>query len=440
VGENRLWIELRDDAGEPVDDVELSARVHMHAMGSMAGMGGPTAVERVGPGRFRAAFELVMGGTWQAELRAQRAGGAAVAAEGSLTVGTPGVRLSSAAGEPPAADPGRGAHPAEFAIAPERVQRIGVRTAVAERAPLTSTIRALGIVTWDETALADVSLKVRGWVRTLEADALGDRVEAGQVLFSVYSPELYAAQQEYLLALRSRGGTRPGDPPHRADYLVRAARRRLELWDVAASELDALARRGTPLEALPIRAPRGGYVIEKSVVAGGAIEPGQRLYRIAPLEKLWIEADLYEGELAFVHVGQPARVELAHQPGLRQEARVAWIYPQLDREARTARVRLEIENPELALRPDMYATVTLEVDHGERLLVPQSAVLHAGRRSFVFLALGEGRFRPQAVETGLELGEQVEILSGIEAGTAVVSSATFLIASESRLRAALEQW
>jgi len=446
VGANRLWIELRR-RGEPVEGADVVAKVHMHAMGAMPPMGGPALVEPRALGLYVADFELEMGSTWLVEVRARTSDGDAVAAEGSLTVGSSGLRLEAVGGPPrtpaqaaeeqPAAEAG---HPGEFTFSPERIQRTGVGTVAAERVSLATPIRALGLVTWDETALEDVSLKVRGWVGTLGVQAEGDPVEAGQVLFTLYSPELYAAQEEYLQALRSQQRARKTEAPDRADYLVRAAHNRLRLWDIAEPDIDALARRGAPREHVPIRAPRSGYVVEKNVVEGSGIEPGQRLYRIAPLDRVWIEAEVYETEVGLVKPGQRALAELPYEPGLRQEARVAYVQPDLSRESRTARIRLEIENPQLRLRPEMYANVRITVDRGERLVVPQSAVLYAGERSFVFRALGEGRFRPQRVEVGVRTGDRVEIRSGLEPGDVVVSAATFLIASESRLRAALEQW
>jgi Cu(I)/Ag(I) efflux system membrane fusion protein len=277
-------------------------------------------------------------------------------------------------------------------------------------------------------------------VGEVQVAAVGDAVERGAVLFSVYSPELYAAQEEYLQALRSQARARETEAPERADYLVRAARNRLRLWDIAEPDLEQLARRGETLEHLPIRSPVTGYVVEKNLVVGSAFAPGERLYRIAPLSRVWVEAEVYEYELPLLQEGQSATVTLPYLPDRTFEATVAWIYPTLDPKTRTARLRLELPNPELALRPDMYATVRVHAGRGERLVVPQSAVLYAGERSFVFRALGEGRFRPQAVVVGVRSGEQVEILSGLEPGDPIVTSATFLIASESRLRAALEQW
>ncbi len=445
VGRNTMWIEVEDARGEPVPNADVSVRVLMHAMGAMPAMGGPAAVTAMDGGRHRADFELDMGGTWKVQIAVRTPEGPVARAEGSLSVGTSGLRLQGsapAAGtEPPAAT--RAAQdqaPGEFRLDPGRLQRVGVRTAVAERKPVASQLRAVGRVVAEETTLEDVALKVRGWVGRVHVDAVGDPVEKGQVLLTVYSPELYAAQEEYLQALRSQARARETQAPERADYLVRAARNRLRLWDIAPGDLATLERRGTALEHLPIRAPVAGYVIEKSVVEGSGFEPGMRLYRIAPLAQVWVEADVYEFELSELREGQSARITLPYLPGRSFEATVDYVYPTLNPATRTARVRLELPNPELELRPGMYVNVALGVDRGERLMVPLSAVLHAGERSFVFRALGEGRFRPQQVTIGLQSGEEVEVLEGLAPGDPVVASGTFLIASESRLRDALEQW
>jgi Cu(I)/Ag(I) efflux system membrane fusion protein len=441
VGENALWIELRDAEDRPIRDAELDVKVHMHSMGTMPAMGGPARVEELGDGRYRADFDVDMGGTWLVEIRARTVSGGVAEAEGSLTVGTEGLHLEGIGGSPaPAASGAPGEHPGEFAMESARVQRIGVRSGVAERKHLESDVRAVGRVAWDETALADVSLKVGGWVEELRVDAVGDAVQRGDVLFTLYSPELYAAQEELLQALRSRQHAAGSGAPDRADRLVRAARTRLRLWDIAVADLEGIEARGSALERVPIRAPASGYVVEKEVVAGSAVEAGQRLYRIAPLDRVWIEAEVYEAELPLVSEGQRASVTLPYLPGRSFEGKVAWIYPSLSGKTRTAKLRIELANPEHQLRPMMFANVRLHVDRGERLVVPLSAVLHAGERSFVFLDLGEGRFRPRQVVVGLRSGEEVEILSGLEAGDRIVTSGTFLIASESRLRAALEQW
>lgn len=448
VGKNAMWVELRDGAGAPIEGANVAVKVHMHAMGAMPAMGGPAAVTEIGAGRYRADFELEMGSTWLTEIAATPAGGRTARAEGSITVGTPGVRLegigsasSGTAPEPTSRKPAAAArNPAEFRVDPGRLQRIGVRTAPARRQAVATTVRAVGRVVADETTLADVSPRVRGWVGAVHADAVGDPVRKGEVLFTLYSPELHSAQEEYLQALRSQQRARGTSAPERADALVRAARNRLRLWDIAGPDLERLARTREPLEYLPIRAPVSGYVVEKNLVAGSAFQPGQRLYRIAPLSRVWIEAEVYEYELPMVREGQRATVTLPYLPGQVFEATVAYVYPTLDPKTRTARLRLVLANPDLALRPGMYANVRARAERGRRLVVPRSAVLHAGERSFVFRALGEGRFRPQAVEVGIRSGEDVEIRSGLEDGDEIVTSGTFLVASESRLRAALAQW
>jgi Cu(I)/Ag(I) efflux system membrane fusion protein len=446
VGPNRLELELRDAAGRGLEGAALGVKVHMAAMGAMPPMGGAVEVRELGGGRYAADFELAMAGTWQLELEARPAGGAAARAEGSLIVGTAGLRLV-ALGETPEAESGAATAartdapvPGEFTLPAARLQEIGVRSVAAERRRVERSVRALGVVAADESALADVSLKVKGWVGSLAADAVGVRVERGQVLFTLYSPELYSAQEEYLQALRSQESARGTGAPDRADWRVRAAARRLALWDVSPGDLAAIAQRGEPLEELPIRSPASGFVVEKNLVVGSAVEPGARLLRIVPLDRVWLDAEVYESEAPLVAVGMPADVVLSYLPGRSFEGRVGYVYPMLSEGARTLRVRIVLANPELELRPGMWATVRLRAEAGERLVVPEDAVLHAGDRSFVFLDLGGGRYRPRQVELGLRAGEEVEVLAGLEAGQKVVASGTFLVAAESRLRAGLEQW
>ena len=431
VGENRIWLELRDEAGRPVPDADVQVRVHMVAMGAMPAMGGAASVHEQGEGRYRADFELEMGSTWIVEIAATPPDGATARAEGSLTVGSPGLVLR-AEGASAAAPPGSGRAPGEFQFDPARLQKIGVRTTRVERVPIGAGLRTVGRVVYDETRLADVSLKIRGWIEELRADAVGMRVERGDVLFTLYSPELYAAQEELLQALRSQGSL--------GGSLAGAARNRLRLWGVAKTDIDRIATRGAPLEAVPVRSPASGYVIEKNVVAGSAVQPGERLLRIAPLDVVWIEVDLYEEELTRVRVGQAARVTLSHLPDRAYDGTVAFLYPFLTGDTRTARARIELANPELELRPDMFADVELAGEARDALVVPEEAVLYAGERRFVFVALGEGRFRPKRVRVGIRDGGRVEIVDGLAGDETVVSSGTFLIASESRLRAALEDW
>lgn len=322
----------------------------------------------------------------------------------------------------------------------QRRQTIGVTTARVERQALILPIRAVGRVVYDERGLADVSLKVRGWIGELHVDTPGQRVNKGEPLFTLYSPELYAAQEELLAAVASSRAARATSAPGRVDYLVAAARRRLELWDLGPAQIDQIARGSKPLEYVPILSPASGYVIEKNVVAGATVEPGARLYRIADLQEVWIEARIYESDLPLVEVGDTARLSLPYRPEWRSEARVAFVYPYLDDSTRTGRVRLELANPDIELKPDMYADVELEKHLGERIAIPQNAILYAGKRSFVFVDLGEGRLRPKAVIVGRTAGDLVEISSGLEEGDVIVTSGTFLVAAESRLKVDMERW
>lgn len=325
-------------------------------------------------------------------------------------------------------------------VDPARLQEIGVRFATVERSALRNVIRASGTVTWDETKLVDVSLKVGGFVRDLYADALGEPVVAGEPLFSVYSPELYAAQVEYLEALRAQTAARGTSLPGRADGLLRAARTRLRLWDLADADVAALVARGAPLEAVPVRARASGFLVEKNVVAGGAIVAGERLFRIAPLDRVWVDAQVFESDAPLVAVGQKARLHAPTLPADGLDGSVSYLYPVLDPGTRTVRARLALANAELALRPGMWVEVELESDLGPRLHVPVSAVIYAGPRRVVFVDRGEGRLEPRTVETGVVTDDAIEIRSGLEEGERVVASGNFLIAAESRLKSALEQW
>jgi Cu(I)/Ag(I) efflux system membrane fusion protein len=310
-----------------------------------------------------------------------------------------------------------------------RRQRIGVKTAPVVRAPMNLSIRALGRVTYDETALVDITLKLDGYIQKLHVETTGQPVRKGQLLFTLYSPELYAAQQEYLLALQSASQT-----------LARAARKRLELLGLPAAQIDQIAARGEPLENVPFLAPASGYILEKDVVEGAAVQAGARLFRIAPLHKVWVQADVYEQDLRHVKVGQQVEVTFPYLPEARYQSKIAYIYPALEGMTRTARARIELPNPDLALKPDMFADVTMRIEGGERLQVPEAAVIYTGPRRLVFVDLGDGRLRPQEVALGVESGDAYEVLGGLSEGDRVVTSGNFLIAAESRIRSAAEYW
>jgi membrane fusion protein, copper/silver efflux system len=326
------------------------------------------------------------------------------------------------------------------AIDEARRQLIGVRTAPVVLAPMRRSFRAVGHVTYDESALTEVNLRVRGWITTLRVDRTGQRVARGQTLFTLYSPELYNAQQDFLLATNGGGGSASPDGRSRVEGLARAARQRLRLLGMSDAQIDAIAKSGVAAESVAFASPASGFVIEKDVVEGASVEPGARLYRIAALGKVWIEADVYEADLANVRVGQRADVTLDYLPGRSYEAKIAYVYPYVDPKARTGRVRIELANEDLELRPGMYASIELGADAGTRVQVPAAAVVYTGPRRLVFVDLGEGRFKPQEIQVGGEANGMVEVLEGLRPDDLVATSGVFLIAAEARISTAATYW
>jgi len=308
-----------------------------------------------------------------------------------------------------------------------RRQLIGVRTAPATIAPMEMTINAAARVAYDETSLVDVSLKVRGWITKLYADRTGQRVTRGQALFLLYSPDLYGAQQDFLVA---RGN----------ETLAKASRERLRLLGMSDAQIDGVEKSGAPLESIAFSSPASGFVIEKNVVEGASVEPGSRLFRIAGLDKVWVEADVYETDFPRVAVGQRAEVALDYVPGKSYEGNVAYVYPAIDEKTRTGRARIELPNAALDLRPGMYARATLHIDLGKRLQIPKSAIVYTGPRRLVFVDLGGGRFQPRGIRMGAETSSAAEIVSGLSEGDIVATSGVFLIAAEARIRTAAQYW
>jgi Cu(I)/Ag(I) efflux system membrane fusion protein len=326
-------------------------------------------------------------------------------------------------------------------IPPERLQTIGVKYEQVARRPLEKAIRTVGRVAVDERRLAKVTIKFHGWIEQLFVSATGDHVEKGQILFTIYSPDLVATQEEYLLALQGRkqlGESEFPEVSRGSKDLLEATRRRFQLWDITEDHIRELEQTGKVLKTLPIHSPITGTVIKKEALAGAHIEPGAELYTIADLSHIWILADIYEYELAFVKKGQKTAVTLSYEPGTVLTARVGFIYPTLDPKTRTAKVRFELDNPGEKLKPDMYANVELKVNLGTRLAIPQEAVIESGQKQLVFIHHGGGRLEPRFIKTGVKTGADYEVVSGLKEGEHVVTSANFLIDSESRLKAVVE--
>ena len=347
----------------------------------------------------------------------------------------------------PQATPGEpeAAAPAGFSRSPIRLnatqrQAIGLTYGVAERRKLEKVIRTVGRFDYDERRLAEVSLKISGWIHELFADFTGKAVRKGDPLFSIYSPDLVTAQQEYLLALQTEDRLRASKVPGAAESasdLARTSRERLRLWDLGDREIRELRESRKPKLNQTFYAPMSGVVIEKMALRGSRVEPGMMLYKIADLSTLWVYADVYESEVPFVQVGQEAKITVSYIPDQTFTARVAYVYPTLDAKARTVKVRFELpntENPQL--RPEMFGKVDLKVPAGERLVVPRDALLDSGQRQVVFVDEGQGRLSPRDVRVGSRFDDWIEVTDGLKAGERVVTSANFLVDSESKLQAA----
>ena len=321
-------------------------------------------------------------------------------------------------------------------VSPATVQNIGVRTAEVTVEPLRRTIRTTGQFKMDERGMRTVSLKVGGWVETLHADYEGAIVKKGEPLLELYSPELVSTQEEYLLALRN---ARRMEESSDAKRLVEATRRRLDHWDLTESQIEEIEARGEPKRTVTFHAPTSGEVMHKNVKEGQRIEPGRNLMDIADLSTVWLIAEVNQQDLPWIEEGLPVQIRLVSDPGEMQKGRVDHVYNMLDADTRTARVRITLPGgPRTLRRPGSYATVYLEARQTEATpVVPSEAVVSNGEREVVIQSLGDGRFRPLSVVTGLETSGRVQVLSGLSGGEKVVTSAQFLIDSEARLDGAM---
>ena len=347
-----------------------------------------------------------------------------------------GMKLTPIRSGAGAEDDGNAANSSAIAVDAATRQNMNLRTATVTSGPLHKTIRTVGTINYNETALAEVTTKFKGWVENLDVDATGQLVHRGDPMFEIYSPELYSAEAEFLLALRA-GAT--NDPE--AAEVRETAVNKLKFFDVTDAQIAALTKDGVASKTLPVAAPISGFVIEKNVVQGQMVDAGMRLYRIADLAIVWVMAEIYEQDLPFVQLGQEAVVKVASLPDREFRGRVTYIYPTVDDKTRTARVRLEFENPGYFLKPGMFVSAEIQAEiSGSALLVPESAVLRSGAKNTVFVALNEGKFEGRDVALGVEADDgMLQVLSGLSAGEHIVTSGEFLLDSESQLREAIDK-
>jgi Cu(I)/Ag(I) efflux system membrane fusion protein len=324
-------------------------------------------------------------------------------------------------------------------LSADKIQMLGVKTEVVAVRDLTRTVRAVGTLQVDERQLHAIAPRFEGWIERLHVDTTGQPVARGQALMEVYSPDLVTAQQEYLIAWRGMESVKNGMPDVQASMrqLTAGALERLRNWDISEEEVRQLQKEGRARQTITLRSPVSGVVMEKPALKGMRFMPGETLYRISNLSSLWLLADVFEQDLALVRPGQATRITVNAYPGQVFDGKVAFVYPTLTAETRTTKVRIELANRDGRLKPAMYASVELLAGGKKALAVPDSAVLDSGTRRIVLVQRGEGQFEPRPVKLGARADGYVEVLEGAKAGESVVTSANFLIDSESNLRAAL---
>ncbi len=426
VGINQIKVTVKDNKGNAIRGANLKTVAVMPSMGSMPAMYAPADMQETSPGVYEGEFEPTMSGEWPLtiDITTEAMGPGSITYD--LATGRKGVRCANCKGTGESIA-------GTILVDNYRRQLIGVTTATVERQDLVKNIRAAGSISYDETRLVDVTLKFNGWVGTLDANYTGIAVRKGDPLFTVYSPDLLAAQEEYLETVR-RNRKKP------SNRMLRAAHRKLLLWDLSEKQIAKLKKKGKAAEYVTIYSPASGVVVMKSIVEGSAIKTGEQLFRIADLTKVWVKAQIYDYEIPLVKTGMPANVILPDLQDREYTGQISYIYPYMQDDTRTASVRLALDNADGFLRPEMYAHIHLKAVLNNRLLVPESAVLYAGQARVVFVDLGEGRLQPRRIKTGARNQQYIEVLAGLESGDRVVTSGNFLIASEAKLKTGIDQW
>lgn len=321
-------------------------------------------------------------------------------------------------------------------IDPVTIQNMSIRTSEVVRGPLRRTIRTVAIIDYNEPSLVDVTTKFKGWIEKLYVDATGQQVHRGEPLFEIYSPELYSAEVEYLIALNS-----PTNTLREGAGLKFSSLTKLKYFDISDEQIAELEKTRQPRKTLRILSPSDGFVVEKMAVEGQMVEPGMKIYRLADLSLVWVYAQIYEQDLVYIKLGQEAVMKLSYLPGRQFRGRVTYIYPNVDEKTRTARVRMEFHNPGFFLKPGMFASVAITSElEPSVLLAPDSAILRSGEKNTVFVALEGGRFDPRTVTLGPQAeNDQYQVISGLNEGEKVVTSGQFMLDSESQLREAIQK-
>jgi len=325
-------------------------------------------------------------------------------------------------------------------VTPERQRSLGVRTSVAEEKVISRTVRTSGQIVADETRIAHVHVKTPGWIENVYVDFVGQLVKKGQPLFTIYSPDLVATQEEYLIA--KRGQKSLGTSPYKevvagSESLLASARQRLLLWDLSEAQIKKLDDTGKVNKTITVYSPVTGYVTDRKAFPNASVNSDTDIYTVADLSHVWVTADVYESEMPYVKVGQRAVIKLSYIPGKTYNGRVTYSYPMLDPQTHTAKVRIDVANPGLMLKPNMFSDVELQITYGKHVVVPQEAVLNSGKTQSVFVVHEDGKFEPREVTVGQTIDGLTIIEFGLEKGETIVTSGNFLLDSESRMKSAV---
>ena len=436
IGNNQVTILIRNEQDQPVSNAQIDAVAVMPGMGTMPEMREAVEIEATEAGIYQGKFSIPMNGSWPLTITINSTALGQAELAFDMNTSRAGLKKTAATASNMAPQQEQTEQVVEqydaFTVDSYRRQMIGVTTSEVLSQNMIKTIHARARVNYDESELADINLKYDAWIGTLDADYIGMSVHKGEQLFTVYSPELVSAQDEYLSSIRRKDAS-----PY---SLQKAARSRLLRWGISPAEIRALAKRGRVDEYLPILSPVNGVIIDKDIVAGAAVKAGARLMRLADLSTVWVEGEMYETDLPWVKVGMAAIVSFPDMPVQTYNTVISFIEPVLNTDTRTAIVRVELPNPEGLLKPGMYARMNIQVDLGERFVVPEQAVIYAGEQRVVFLDKGEGRLQPRKIKTGVRNDDYIEVLEGLRFGDVIVTSGNFLIAAESKFKSGLAQW
>lgn len=487
VGLNLFEAKITDASGAPVTGAAIHLHFSMPAMAGMSAMASETEMQETGKGKYRAEIDLGSGGQFPWDVRMEVLQGEQVltVTQWQVTPGTKGIKFVSGESSPagsggevdyytctmhpsvkdsdpdakcpicamnltpvyksgsqPVVESGgvtgqTGSQVKTVNIPLYKQQLIGVQLDTVKSLSMDKKIRTVGHVDYDETRIAVINLKFSGWLEELYADHVGQFVKKGQPLFSIYSPELVATQEE-LLQVLPQSTAESSKPDPLLQSLYQTAKERLLLWGLSEAQVEEIAQSRQPKLRITYYSPFTGYIIEKNALLGEQAKAGMNLYKIADLSRVWVYADIYESELSFIKTGQSAGITSPYNPEMSLTGKVDYIYPTIDNKTRTGKVRLVFANPGLHLKPDMYANVEIAVQSGERLVIPETAVLNTGKRQIVFVARGSGKFEPREIKTGVKAERFYTVLEGLQAGEVVVKSGNFLIDAEAHVQGVIQ--